>query len=88
MKKEEYNRDTRQDDQYVTISKFSYKNITDITISQSNEIKDLKSRIDKAIELIEKQMPVCIMPNNMLIHGTEKAKVLEKLLNILKGERE
>lgn len=49
---------------------------------------ELRERIEKAIKLIEEQMPVCIMPNNTLIHGTEKAKVLDDLLTILKGEIE
>ena len=52
MKKNDFDRDTRMDDQYVTISKFAYKNITDITISQSNEIRELSNRINKAIEYI------------------------------------
>ena len=48
-----------------------------------NEI--LHYRINKAIELIETQSPIVIMPNNTLIHATEKVKVLERLLEILKG---
>lgn len=53
-------------------------------------IKDLQQKVEQlenirkeAIKIIKKQMPICIMPNNTLIHGTEKAKVLENLLNIL-----
>lgn len=45
-----------------------------------------KERIDKAIEKLKTLMPICIMPNNMLIHGTEKAKTIEETLNILRGE--
>lgn len=45
-----------------------------------------KTKIDKATEKLETLMPICIMPNNTLIHGTEKAKTIEETLNILQGE--
>lgn len=48
--------------------------------------EDYKSRNEKAIEKLKTLMPICIMPNNMLIHGTEKAKAIEETLNILQGE--
>lgn len=44
--------------------------------------------IDLAKHKIKEQMPVYIMPNNMLIHGTEKAKFLEDLLEILERVNE
>lgn len=44
--------------------------------------------IDLAKHKIKEQLPVCIMPNNMLIHGTEKAKFLEDLLEILERVNE
>lgn len=44
--------------------------------------------IDLVKHKIKEQIPVCIMPNNMLIHGTEKAKFLEDLLEILERVNE
>lgn len=50
------------------------------------ELDKYKNIIDKATKELEKLLPLCIMPNNTLIHGTEKAKVLDDLLNILQGK--
>lgn len=47
---------------------------------------EYKQRNEKAVELLQNLLPICIMPNNTLIHGTEKAKVIEKAINILQGE--
>ena len=47
--------------------------------------RNYKSRNKKAIKKLETLMPICIMPNNTLIHGTEKAKIIEETLNILNG---
>ena len=44
-----------------------------------------KLRNEKAIEKLKTLMPICIMPNNMLIQGTEKAKIIEEASNILQG---
>ena len=52
-----------------------------------DKINNLQSKIDKAIEILESQLPICVMPNNMLIHGTEKAKAIEEVLNILKEDK-
>lgn len=52
------------------------------------EIDGLVTVIDLAKHKIKEQMPVYIMPNNMLIHGTEKAKFLEDLLEILERVNE
>ena len=52
------------------------------------KVDGLVTVIDLAKEKIKEQMPVCIMPNNMLIHGTEKAKFLEDLLEILERVNE
>lgn len=49
-----------------------------------NNINNLQSKIDKAIDKLESLLPMCIMPNNMLIHGTEKTKIIEETLDILK----
>lgn len=51
-----------------------------------NGFHELDIRIDKAIEKLKTLMPICIMPNNMLIQGTEKAKIIEEALNILQGD--
>ena len=69
---------------YIDCSKLDYE-LTYI-LENLQKVDKLEQRINKAIELLEKQFPVCIMPNDMLIHGTEKAKVIEDLLKILKGE--
>ncbi len=47
---------------------------------------EYKQRNEKAVELLQNLLPICIMPNNTLIHGTEKAKVIEKAINILQGK--
>ena len=47
---------------------------------------EYKQRIDEATKELEKLLPLCIMPNNTLIHGTEKAKVIEKAINTLQGK--
>lgn len=52
-----------------------------------NKINNLQSKIDKAIDKLERLLPMCIMPNNMLIHGTEKAKAIEETLDILKEDK-
>lgn len=45
---------------------------------------EMSMQINRAIEKLETLLPICIMPNNMLIHGIEKAKVIEETINILK----
>ena len=66
-----------------------YKDAYETTIIANKMLdekyKDYKARIDKAIEKLKTLMPICIMPNNTLIHGTEKAKTIEETLNILQG---
>ena len=54
-------------------------------VSKNEQLENIRK---EAIKIIKKQMPICIMPNNTLIHGAEKAKVLENLLNILNKGRE
>lgn len=49
--------------------------------------KNLQFKIDKTIDKLESLLPMCIMPNNMLIHATEKAKVIEEALDILKEDK-
>jgi len=58
-------------------------NIIKAFIVEHNKVEQLENIRKEAIKIIKKQMPICIMPNNTLIHGAEKAKVLENLLNIL-----
>ena len=48
-------------------------------------LEDYKTRNKKAVELLQNLLPLCIMPNNTLIHATEKAKVIEKAINTLQG---
>lgn len=52
-----------------------------------DKINNLQSKIDKAIDKLESLLPMCIMPNNMLIHGTEKEKIIEETLDILKEDK-
>ena len=60
----------------------------DICVLDINEyVAYLQSKIDKAIDKLESLLPMCIMPNNMLIHGTEKAKAIEETLDILKEDK-
>lgn len=42
--------------------------------------------IDKAIEYIEKDLHISILPNNQIIHGNEVVKRINKILSILRGE--
>lgn len=49
-------------------------------------LEDYKTRNKKAVELLQNLLPICIMPNNTLIHATEKAKVIEKAINTLQGK--
>jgi len=70
--------------------KVSVKDIPEIIEQLQNaeyKINNLQSKIDKAIDKLESSLPMCIMPNNMLIHGTEKAKVIEETLDILKEDK-
>jgi hypothetical protein len=55
----------------------------DFMIDKNDEKQNI---IDKAIKELETLLPLCIMPNNTLIHGTEKAKAIEKAINILQGK--
>ena len=50
------------------------------------ELERYKNIIDEATKELEKLLPLCIMPNNTLIHATEKSRVIEKTIKILKGE--
>lgn len=43
-------------------------------------------RNEKAIEELKKIMPICIMPNNMLIHGKRYAEAVENAIKILEGK--
>lgn len=48
------------------------------------ERNNLENQIKEAIVILEKLFPICIMPNNMLIHGTEIAKIIKEALEKLK----
>lgn len=63
-----------------------YQNVKREYAIQNKVIHNYKSRIDKATKELEKLLPLCIMPNNTLIHATEKSKVIEETIKILKGE--
>jgi hypothetical protein len=66
-------------------------NMNTLCLDEEQELYDyainLQSKIDKAIDKLESLLPMCIMPNNMLIHETEKAKVIEETLDILKEDK-
>ena len=63
------------------------KEESDILLNYIADLQRKEYNNSKAIEKLKTLMPICIMPNNMLIHGTEKAKIIEETLNILeKGE--
>jgi cell division septum initiation protein DivIVA len=64
----------------------NYEMLKDKVHDQYFEIEGLKAKIDKATKELEKLLPLCIMPNNTLIHATEKSKIIEETINILKGE--
>jgi len=66
---------------------FDYETILPCIEKLLKNENNLQSKIDKAIEILESQLPICIMPNNMLIHGTEKAKAIEETLDVLKEEQ-
>ena len=50
------------------------------------ELERYKNIIDKATKELETLLPLCIMPNNTLIHATEKSKIIKETIKILKGE--
>ena len=50
-----------------------------------NENKELEDRINKAIEYIENDLQISILPNNQIINGTEVVKRINKIIEILKG---
>ena len=58
---------------------YTYEELQDKVIKK-------QQRIDKAIDKLKSMIPMCIMPNNMLIHGTEKARIIEETVNILEGK--
>ena len=67
---------------------FNEKSRRKMQQSLMEQIEIYKSRIDKAVEKLNSLLPICIMPNNMLIHGTEKAKIIKETLNLLNGDDE
>lgn len=80
---------------YIQYAKTMAKNV-DIDLAKTPLVDILtgytkyrisQSKIDKAIDKLESLLPMCIMPNNMLIHGTEKAKTIEETLDILKEDK-
>lgn len=50
------------------------------------ENRELKNNRDKAIEYIEKDLQISILPNNQIINGTEVVKRINKIEDILKGD--
>ena len=48
-------------------------------------IKDYKQRNEKAVEYIENDLQISVLPNNQIINGTEVVKRINKILNILQG---
>ena len=58
----------------------------EIDKKKQQELERYKNIIDEAIKELETLLPLCIMPNNTLIHATEKAKVIEKAINTLQGK--
>lgn len=47
---------------------------------------DMEQRIDKAVEYIENDLQISILPNNQIINGTEVVKRINKVIDILKGD--
>ena len=47
-----------------------------------------KSRIDKAIEYINNDLLICVLPNNQIINGNEVVKRINYIENILNGDEE
>lgn len=60
--------------------------LKDTLHEQYNEIQELNKRIDKAVEYIENDLQISILPNNQIINGTEVVKRINKIINILKGD--
>ena len=60
--------------------------LLDYITNLQEEKERYKKNIDEAIKELETLLPLCIMPNNTLIHATEKSKVIEETIKILKGE--
>lgn len=49
-------------------------------------IEQLENNRDKAIEYIENDLQISILPNNQIINGTEVVKRINKIEKILKGD--
>lgn len=63
-------------------------------ISENETIKNIKytvdetiykSRNEKAVEYIENDLQISVLPNNQIINGTEVIKRINKIVNILQG---
>lgn len=77
------------------------KNVLDYITNLQNENEKLKetlqtdklmkafmvehNRNEKAVEYIENDLQISVLPNNQIINGTEVVKRINKILNILEG---
>lgn len=50
------------------------------------KINNLQQRIEKAVEYIENDLQISVLPNNQIINGKEVVKRINKIINILKGD--
>ncbi len=82
----EYERDILKD--YITNLQERFNALLEAHKIADELETEYQERNEKAIEKLKTLMPICIMPNNTLIHGTEKARTIEETLNILKGDKE
>ena len=46
----------------------------------------LQRRIKEAVEYIENELQISVLPNNQIINGTEVVKRINKIIDILKGD--
>lgn len=60
---------------------FTGRNYNEVLKSE----QDYKQRNEKAVEYIENDLQISVLPNNQIINGTEVVKRINKILNILQG---
>ena len=80
--KERFSKIMPDDTDFIILSKADYdRQQEDIELTA---IK-LKSRNEKAIEYIENDLQISVLPNNQIINGKEVVKRINKIVNILQG---
>ena len=72
---------------YAFLTEWVHQASTEEIVEKLIQNDERAKIIKKATTILEGLLPICIMPNNTLIHGTEKAKEIETALEILRGDK-